>query len=81
MNILPHQHGAALPVHPDPLAVPSQQVLDDVSEEHARKTITVEPHPHLSLTAASIHPCRHGEVMKRLVDNIIEGGGSFGIEQ
>ena len=22
------------------------QVLEDVSEEHARKTITMEPHPH-----------------------------------
>ena len=41
------------------------QVLQDVSEEHARKTITVETHPHLSVMAASIHPCRHAEVMKK----------------
>jgi Autophagocytosis associated protein, active-site domain len=34
------------------------QVLEDVSEEHARKTITVDPHPHLATSAASIHPCR-----------------------
>lgn len=34
------------------------QVLQDVSEEHARKTITVDPHPHLPVTAASIHPCK-----------------------
>lgn len=38
------------------------QILQDVSEEHARKTITVDPHPHLSITAASIHPCRHAGV-------------------
>ena len=63
------------------LSLPSHQVLDDVSEEHARKTITVEAHPHLALTAASIHPCRHGETMKRLVDNITEGGGTFAVEQ
>jgi ubiquitin-like-conjugating enzyme ATG3 len=55
--------------------------LEDVSEEHARKTITVEGHPNLSLSAASIHPCRHGETMKRLVDNIVENGGAFQIEQ
>mmetsp|Transcript_30646 Transcript_30646/g.78256 ORF Transcript_30646/g.78256 Transcript_30646/m.78256 type:complete len:314 (-) Transcript_30646:268-1209(-) len=57
----------------------SQQVLEDVSEEHARKTITVDPHPHLSppLPAASIHPCRHAEVMKRLVDNLAAAGKSF----
>ncbi len=35
------------------------QILEDVSEEHARKTITVDPHPHLNISAASIHPCRH----------------------
>jgi hypothetical protein len=34
------------------------QVLEDVSEEHAKKTITVDPHPHMTLSAASIHPCR-----------------------
>uniref|UniRef100_A0A7R9UZA6 Autophagy-related protein 3 n=1 Tax=Chlamydomonas euryale TaxID=1486919 RepID=A0A7R9UZA6_9CHLO len=56
------------------------QVMDDVSEEHARKTITVDPHPNLSLVAASIHPCKHAEVMKKLVDNIVEGGGSFQVE-
>jgi len=36
------------------------QVLEDVSEEHARKTITLDPHPHLAINAASIHPCRQG---------------------
>mmetsp|Transcript_2151 Transcript_2151/g.3487 ORF Transcript_2151/g.3487 Transcript_2151/m.3487 type:complete len:308 (+) Transcript_2151:85-1008(+) len=54
-----------------------QQVLEDVSEEHARKTITVDPHPHLSITAASIHPCRHADVMKRLVDNLTAAGKEF----
>ena len=57
------------------------QVLEDVSEEHARKTVTVEPHPNLSITAASIHPCRHAEVMKKLVDNMLEAGKTFSVEQ
>lgn len=57
------------------------QILEDVSEEHARKTITVDPHPHMSLSAASIHPCRHAEVMKKLVDNMLEGGGEFAVQQ
>lgn len=58
----------------------SHQILEDVSEEHARKTITVDPHPHMSLTAASIHPCRHAEVMKKLVDNMMEAGGEFAVQ-
>mmetsp|Transcript_8738 Transcript_8738/g.18622 ORF Transcript_8738/g.18622 Transcript_8738/m.18622 type:complete len:301 (-) Transcript_8738:342-1244(-) len=57
-----------------------QQVLEDVSEEHARKTITVDPHPNLSINAASIHPCRHAEVMKKLVDNMVEAGRTFEVQ-
>ena len=46
---------------------PVVQVLEDVSEEHARKTITVEKFPHMPMiTAASIHPCKHAVTMKKL---------------
>ncbi|KAF8073057.1 PXM16 [Scenedesmus sp. PABB004] len=58
-----------------------EQVLEDVSEEHARKTITLDPHPHLGVNAASIHPCRHAEVMKKLADNLAAGGQAFKLEQ
>lgn len=50
------------------------EVFEDVSEEHARKTATVERFPFFSTTSqsaqvmVSIHPCRHAEVMKRLID-------------
>lgn len=67
----------------------SSQVLEDVSEDHARKTITVEPHPHgggggggssssstaTTIQAASIHPCRHAEVMKRLSERAMAAPG------
>ncbi|EFJ46364.1 autophagy protein [Volvox carteri f. nagariensis] len=56
-------------------------VMEDVSEEHARKTITLDPHPHLpGLSAASIHPCRHAETMKRLADKLVEGGRDFRVD-
>lgn len=35
-------------------------LLQDISHEHARKTVTLDPHPHTGVNAASIHPCRHG---------------------
>lgn len=57
------------------------QVLQDVSAEHAQKTITVDPHPNLSVNAASIHPCRHAEVMKKLADNMAAGGSELKLEQ
>jgi ubiquitin-like-conjugating enzyme ATG3 len=55
--------------------------MDDVSEDHAKKTITLDPHPHLPLSAASIHPCRHAEVMKKLADNLVEAGKEFRVDQ
>ncbi|KIY98970.1 Autophagy-related protein 3 [Monoraphidium neglectum] len=58
-----------------------EQVLDDVSEDHAKKTVTLDPHPHLSVSAASIHPCRHAEVMKKLADNLVEAGREFRADQ
>jgi len=33
-------------------------LYEDISQDHAKKTVTMEPHPHLSVTQASIHPCK-----------------------
>lgn len=52
-----------------------------MSEDHARKTITLDAHPHLSVSAASIHPCRHADVMKRLADNLVAAGREFRADQ
>merc|ERR1712087_259993 len=48
--------------------------LEDVSHEHARKTVTIDEHPHLPIMSASIHPCKHANVMKRISDMMIDGG-------
>ena len=50
------------------------QVFEDVTEEHARKTITVDPFPHTSLSVASIHPCKHANVMTKLGARLEESG-------
>lgn len=60
---------------------PLAQILEDVSEDHAKKTVTLDPHPHLAVSAASIHPCRHAEVMKKLADNLVEAGREFRVDQ
>lgn len=49
-------------------------VLEDVSQDHARKTVTIEDHPHLSGKHASVHPCKHAAVMKKLIEPLIAGG-------
>ncbi|GFY83289.1 Autophagy-related protein [Actinidia chinensis var. chinensis] len=49
-------------------------VLLDVSQDHARKTVTIEDHPHLPGKHASVHPCRHGAVMKKIIDVLMSRG-------
>lgn len=49
----------------------ADQMFEDISSEHALKTVTFEPHPFLpSISQASIHPCKHANVMKRLCDTM-----------
>ena len=45
-------------------------VFEDISSDHANKTATIEPHPHMALQCASVHPCRHASVMKKLFDGM-----------
>merc|ERR1712093_635366 len=46
----------------------SEQMMEDISADHAKKTVTVEAHPHTGDKVTGIHPCRHSEVMKRIMD-------------
>ncbi|KAB1204805.1 Autophagy-related protein 3 [Morella rubra] len=49
-------------------------VLEDVSQDHAHKTVTIEDHPHLPGKHASVHPCKHGAVMKKIIDVLMSHG-------
>jgi ubiquitin-like-conjugating enzyme ATG3 len=54
--------------HRQPLT--SEQIMEDISSDHANKTVTVEAHPHLGIAHLSIHPCRHADVMKKIVEQL-----------
>lgn len=87
-----------------PLTV--DQMYEDVSQDHAKKTVTMETHPHLpGPPMASVHPCRylnafylfllflsffpiyiffkhycrHAEVMKKIIQSVVEGGSELGV--
>ncbi|KAJ4463045.1 putative autophagy-related protein 3 [Paratrimastix pyriformis] len=49
-----------------------EQVFEDISEDHARKTVTIEQHPHLGVPYATIHPCKHASLMKRFIDRLAQ---------
>ena len=46
----------------------SKEIYQDISPEHANKTVTIERHPHESITTVSIHPCQHANVMRVLIE-------------
>lgn len=57
-----------------------EEVYEDISQDHAKKTVTMETHPHLpGPPMASVHPCRHAEVMKKIIQTVTEGGGELGV--
>lgn len=61
-------------------ALSVEEMYEDFSADHANKTITMETHPHLpGPPQASVHPCRHAQVMKKLIDQIVEGGKELGV--
>ncbi|XP_033760193.1 ubiquitin-like-conjugating enzyme ATG3 [Pecten maximus] len=61
-----------------PLTV--NQMYEDFSQDHAKKTVTMESHPHLpGPPMASVHPCRHADVMKKIIQMVAEGGGDLGV--
>jgi len=63
-----------------PLTV--DQMYEDFSQDHAKKTITMETHPHLpGPPMASIHPCRHADVIKRLIEQLADNGKELGVHQ
>ena len=49
------------------------QTFEDISQDHAQKTVTIEQHPHESISMASIHPCKHAQVMKKIIDHLSVG--------
>lgn len=58
----------------------SSEIFEDISADHAHKTVTVEPHPHSGVVCASIHPCRHSEVMKRFMTKFEESGKQITVD-
>jgi len=47
-----------------------KEIFEDIMADYANKTVTIENHPHLGIKEASIHPCNHAKVMKKIIDTI-----------
>ena len=65
-----------------PLTQP--EILQDISVDHALKTVSLEAHPHIATGAglhASIHPCKHAAVMQKLTSSLVAAGRECRPEQ
>lgn len=71
LSDLSQNHG---PLQPD-------KVFQDISQDHAKKTVTIEAHPHLGYRCAFIHPCKHAAVMKKIIGRIVENGRTPRVDQ
>ena len=61
-----------------PLSI--EEMYSDISQDHANKTVTMEEHPHIpGPPQASVHPCRHAEVMKKIILTVEDGGRELGV--
>jgi len=58
-----------------------QEIFQDVSEDHAKKTVTMDTHPHYGVPCAFIHPCKHAHVMKKFVTRMQESGKEPRVDQ
>jgi len=56
-------------------------VFEDVVQDYAKRTVTIDPHPHQSKPHASIHPCRHGPAMLNIITALRESGNTPVIDQ
>jgi len=52
----------------------AQEIFMDISQDHAKKTVTVENHPGLGIPFAYVHPCKHAHVMKKFIERVQESG-------
>jgi len=57
-----------------------EEMYEDVSQDYAKKTVTMESHPHVpGPSMASIHPCKHADIMKKLIQMVTDGGKDIGV--
>jgi ubiquitin-like-conjugating enzyme ATG3 len=58
-----------------------EEVLQDISQDHANKTVTTAVHPHTGVVQAYIHPCKHASVMQKLVQRMKTSGKTPRVDQ
>lgn len=56
-------------------------IFQDIMQDYAKKTVTIDPHPHMKRMHASIHPCQHAAAMLRILEALNECGKVPNVDQ
>lgn len=59
----------------------NNEIFEDILSEYKDKTVTFEKFPHINIDMASIHPCRHADVIKFLVNEAMNNGEEIKVQQ
>ncbi|CCD12188.1 unnamed protein product [Trypanosoma congolense IL3000] len=54
--------------HVTPLT--TSEMMEDVYPVNRERTVSIDPHPFLQAACISIHPCRHAETMRRMIQHM-----------
>ncbi len=58
----------------DGIPLKEKEMFEDIMDEYAKKTVTCETLQHIGTQQLSLHPCRHANVMKNLIDLAHDNG-------
>ena len=59
----------------------AEEMFQDISADHAKKTVTLDDHPHLGTPFAYIHPCKNAAVVKKFIDRMQKKGITPRVDQ
>ena len=61
--------------------ISNEKILEDFSIEHTNVSIKIETHPYYKLESVSVHPCKHADVMKKLIKIELENEKTVEVKQ
>jgi ubiquitin-like-conjugating enzyme ATG3 len=59
----------------------SAHIFEDIMQDYAEKTVTIEAHPHMQISCASVHPCQHSAAMLNIIGSLVACGATPNVEQ
>ena len=66
------------------MVLPINGIMEDISSDYVDKTVTMETWPYyegLSMSMATVHPCKHSHVMQTIIQRQTERGDNVRVDK